>query len=66
LGIYAINDKIKQKWTDWQQHIDRINNETLTKQIREYNPRGRRTVGRPRRRWSELEGWYKCGAGINA
>jgi hypothetical protein len=32
------------------QHIDRMNNERLTKQIREYNPRGRRSVGRPRSR----------------
>jgi hypothetical protein len=52
-----MNDKIKQKSTEWRQHIDRMNNERLTKQIREYNPRGRRSVGRPRRRWSELEGW---------
>jgi hypothetical protein len=57
LGIYAMNDKIKQNRTDWRKHIDRTNNERLTKQIREYNPRGRRSVGRPRRRWSELEGW---------
>ena len=55
LGIYAMNDKIKQKRTDWRQHIDRMNNERLTKQITEYNPRGRRSVGRPCRRWSELE-----------
>jgi hypothetical protein len=54
-GIYAMNDKIKQKRTEWQ-HKDRMNNERLTIQIREYSPRGRRTVGRPRRRWSELEG----------
>jgi hypothetical protein len=33
LGIYAMNDKIKQKRTDWRQHIDRMNNERLTKQI---------------------------------
>ena len=29
-----MNNKIKQKRTDWQQHIDRKNNERLTKQIR--------------------------------
>jgi hypothetical protein len=51
-----MNDKIKQKRTDWRQQIDRMNNERLTKQIPEYNPRGRRNVGRPRRRWSDLEG----------
>jgi hypothetical protein len=56
LGIYAMNDKIKQKRTDWRQHKDRKNNGRLTKQIREYNTRGRRSVGRPRQRWSELEG----------
>jgi hypothetical protein len=47
LGIHEMNDKIKQKRTDWRQHIDRMNNERLTKQIREYNPRGRRSIGRP-------------------
>jgi hypothetical protein len=52
-----MNDKIKQKRTEWIQHIDRMNNERLTIQIREYNPRGRWSVGSPRRRWSELEGW---------
>jgi hypothetical protein len=56
LGIYAMNDKIKRKRTEWRQYIDRMNNGRLTIQIREYNPRGRRSVGRPRRRWSELEG----------
>jgi hypothetical protein len=48
--------KTKQKRTDWRQHKDRMNNERLTIQIREYNPRGRRSVGRPRRRWSKIEG----------
>jgi hypothetical protein len=37
LGIYAMNDKIKQKRTEWRQHINRMNNERLTKQIQEYN-----------------------------
>jgi hypothetical protein len=55
LGIYAMNDKMQQKRTE-RQHKDRMNNERLTKQTREYSPRGRRSVGRPRRRWSELEG----------
>jgi hypothetical protein len=50
-----MNDKIKQKRTDSRQHVDRMNNERLTKQIGEYNPRGRRSVGRSSRRWSELE-----------
>jgi hypothetical protein len=48
--------KTNTQRTDWRQDIDRKNNERLTKQIREYNPRGRRSVGRPRRRWGELEG----------
>jgi len=54
LNIYSINDKIKEYRTKWKQHINRMDEDRLTKQVLHYKPRGRRSVGRPKKRWSEV------------
>ncbi|KAJ8895028.1 hypothetical protein PR048_000338 [Dryococelus australis] len=38
---------------EWTELITRMDERNLTKEITHYNPRGKRDVGRPRRRWNE-------------
>jgi len=41
---------IKQKWL---QHVQRMDTNRLPKQALQYKPKGRRDIGRPRKRWHE-------------
>lgn len=52
LNIYSMNDRIKQGRIKWKQHVERMEESRITKQIK-YKPQGRHAVGRPRRRWPE-------------
>jgi hypothetical protein len=52
LEIYAIQDKITEYRISWSAHLQRMDNSRLPKQALLYKPRGRRYVGRPRKRWT--------------
>ena len=41
---YNINQK-------WLQHVHRMDTNRLPKQALQYKPKGRRNIGRPRKRW---------------
>ena len=43
---YNINQK-------WLQHVQRMDTNRLLKQALQYKPKGRRNIGRPRKRWKD-------------
>ena len=51
--------EIKQYQKKWLQHVQRMDTNRLPKQVLQYKPKGRRNIGRPRKRWRDqlhLEG----------
>jgi len=45
--------EIKQYQEKWQQHIQRMETNRIAKQALQYKPKGRRNIGRPRKRWRD-------------
>jgi hypothetical protein len=51
--------EIKQYQKEWLQHVDRMDTDRIPKQALKYRPKGKRSIGRPRKRWKgqfHLEG----------
>lgn len=53
LNIFKLIDRIKQYRNDWKQHIQRMTGDRIPKLMMNYNPKGRRSVGRPKARWAQ-------------
>jgi len=51
-GIQDVRTKYKQNWIN---HLQRMDNNRLPKQVLNYKPRGRRDRGRPRKRWQRVD-----------
>ena len=51
-GIQDVRSEHKQNWIN---HLERIDNTRLLKHALNYEPRGRRDRGRPRKRWQRVE-----------
>jgi len=45
--------EIKQYQKKWLQHVQRMDTDRLPKQALQYKPKGRRNIGRPRKRWRD-------------
>jgi len=45
--------EIKRYREKWLQHVQRIDTNRITKQALQYKPKGRRNIGRPRKRWRD-------------
>jgi predicted GTPase len=45
--------EIKQYQKKWLQHVQRMDTNRLLKQALQYKPKGRRNIGRPRKRWRD-------------
>ena len=45
--------EIKQYQEKWLQHVQRMDTNRLPKQALQYKPKGRRNIGRPRKRWRD-------------
>jgi hypothetical protein len=45
--------EIKQYQENWLQHVQRMDTNRLPKQALQYKPKGRRNVGRPKKRWRD-------------
>ena len=45
--------EIKEYQKKWLQHVQRMDTNRLQKQALHYKPKGRRNVGRPRKRWRD-------------
>ena len=51
--VKNIIQEIKQYQKKWLQHVQRMDTNTLPKQALQYKPKGRRNIGRPRKRWRD-------------
>ena len=52
-GAQNIVEEIKQHQKKWLPHAQRTDTNGITKQALQYKPKGRRNVGRPRKRWRD-------------
>ena len=60
LGIYNLKERIKQYTQGWTDHVERMLKNRIPKQMLAYNPKGRRNIVRPKKRWSDqgvCNGW---------
>ena len=53
MGVQNIVKEIKQYQKKWLQHVQRMDTNRLPKQALQYKPKGRRNIGRPRKRWRD-------------
>ncbi|KAJ4449322.1 hypothetical protein ANN_00720 [Periplaneta americana] len=53
LKMERLIEMINNYRTNWIQHVDRLPETRITKAALQYMPRGRRTLGRPRKRWQD-------------
>jgi hypothetical protein len=53
-GIQDVRSKYKQNWVN---HLERMDNNRLSKHALNYKPRGIRDRGRPRKRWQRVDAW---------
>jgi len=53
MGVQNIVKETKQYQKKWLQHVQRMDTNRLPKQALQYKPRGRRNIGRQRKRWSD-------------
>jgi hypothetical protein len=59
--------EIKQYQREWLQHVERMDTDRIPKQALKCRPEGKRSIGRPRKRWKDqfhLEG-YRTGTTPN-
>jgi len=52
-GAQNIVKEIKQYQEKWLQHAQRMDTNRVPKQALQYKPKGRRNIGRPRKRWRD-------------
>ena len=52
-GAQNIVEEIKQYQKKWLQHVQRMDTNRIPKQPLRYGPKGRRNIGRPRKRWRD-------------
>jgi hypothetical protein len=53
LGVQNIVLETKQYQRQWLQHVERMDTGRIPKQALKYRPKGKRSIGRPRKRWKE-------------
>ena len=53
MGVQNIVKEIKLYQKKWLKHVQRMDINRLPKQALQYKPKGRRNIGRPRKRWKE-------------
>jgi hypothetical protein len=51
LGAQNIVLEIKQYQREWLQHMERMDTDRIPKQALKYRPKGKKSIGRPRKRW---------------
>jgi len=52
-GAQNIVEEIKQYQKKWLQHVQRMDTNRIPKQALRYRPKGRRNIGRPKKRWRD-------------
>ena len=53
MGVQNTVKEMKQYHKKWLQHVQRMDTSRLPKQALQYKPKGRRNIGRPRKRWRD-------------
>jgi hypothetical protein len=53
LGVQNIVLELKQCQPEWLQHVERKARDWIPKQALKYRPKGKRSIGRPRKRWKD-------------
>ena len=53
-GVQTINEEVERRRKEWDEHITRMDAEILLKISRDNIPAGRRSLGRRKRRWSDV------------
>jgi hypothetical protein len=53
LGVQNIVLEIKQYQREWLQYVERMDTDRIPKQALKYRPKGKRNIGRPRKRWKD-------------
>ncbi|RZF44869.1 hypothetical protein LSTR_LSTR004494 [Laodelphax striatellus] len=51
LNVYSMNKKVSEYRQQWREHIQRMPAGRIPLEILNYQPEGRRDIGRPRKRW---------------
>jgi hypothetical protein len=54
LGVQNIAVEIKQYQREWLQHVERMDRDSIPKEALKYRPERKRSIGRPRDRWSSF------------
>jgi hypothetical protein len=62
-GTENIVTEIKQYQERWLQHIQSMDTKRIPKQALQYKPKGRRNIGRPRKRWRDQFHFENQGTG---
>jgi hypothetical protein len=52
-GVQNIILEIKQYQREWLQHVETMGIDRITKQALKYRTKGKRSIGRPRKRWKD-------------
>ena len=52
-GAQSIVEEIKQYQKKWLQNVQRMDTNRIPKQALQYRPKGRRNIGRPKKRWRD-------------
>jgi len=53
-GARNIVKEVRQCQKNWLQHVQMMDKNRIPKQALQYKPKGRRNIGRPRKRWRDL------------
>jgi hypothetical protein len=53
LQMSQITEFIYQYRKNWKEHVDRMSSDRIPKMILKYQPKGKRNLGRPLRRWKD-------------
>jgi hypothetical protein len=53
LQILQITEFIYQYKKNWKEHVDRMSSDRIQKMILKYQPKGKRNLGRPLKRWKD-------------
>ena len=53
LGVQNVVLEIKQYYREWLQYVERMGTDRIQKQALKYRPKGKRSTGRPRKRWKD-------------
>jgi hypothetical protein len=53
LLVVVVVKEVKQYQEKWLQHVQKMDTNRIPKQALQYKPKGRRNMGRPRKRWRD-------------